>query len=92
MRNPLSTLELTTWLEQQPADKEYDYTDNKGCLIHQYLKAKGFNVGSVNPARWSEPADKDLNYKRHALPHNWNDISNGFPHTFGAALKRAKAL
>ena len=92
MRNPLSTIELTSWLEQQPADKEYCYSDSGGCLIYQYLKAKGFPVFSVNPEQWSELGGKNFSYKRHTLPRDWNNISKGFDQTFGAALERAKAL
>ena len=51
------------WLERQPADGAYNYSDNYNCLVCQYLKSRG----------WKSPLARsydvrDYEHGRHALP------------------------
>lgn len=80
---------LIAWLEQQPAQKTYRYTDPRNCLLCQYFTAHGFSEVHVT-----------MNNMRHSLgeiefPRTFSwDVSNAYPQdsTFGAALERARAL
>lgn len=40
------------WVEQQPADKAYNYTDSCGCAFAQYLHAIGFSEATVWPGHF----------------------------------------
>lgn len=71
---------LIAWAEKQPASKWYDYWNCLGgCFIGEYLVSFGA-------------------YDRQAVERldratNWLiDVASPQPHTFGAALSRARAL
>lgn len=87
---------LIAWLEQQPADGPYEYSDHSHCLLAKYLRACGW----PRPALDSTWADDFSTGEIVRLPDGWNDLSygkgvggsDGCERTFGAALARAKAL
>jgi hypothetical protein len=65
------------WLEQQPADKEYNYFRSDLCAAAQYLQSQGRR-------------GQDCIIQ---LPLNWlNEIVMFKPWTFGAALDRAREV
>lgn len=72
---------FVAWLEKQPAEREYDYDDCEGaCLIGQYLAHRG------HP--WE--GDGARLYVR--APRRFDlGIACQYPHTFGAALARARS-
>lgn len=68
------------WLEQQPADRPYDYQPCPTCAIGQYLRAIG-------------KTEADLLVGGDAPYHVWNHhIAKPLPWTFGAALMRARTF
>jgi hypothetical protein len=84
---PFSLDSLIAWLEKQPADKEYNWSLAGSCLLGQWCEARGLLGGelfnkSLELGQWS----------------NGNDVfaevalGNLSECTFGAALKRARAL
>ena len=75
---PPSLAGLIAWLETQPPETEYDwFNSHGGCLVALYGNAVGID--------WE---------KFHNQLHHEGQLYFAFqtPHTFGAALKRAKAL
>ena len=76
---------LIAWLETQDPTAEYVYHDCEGaCLIGQYVNAIGliWNENGDSPGRvWWRGHQFDV----------WGSISTGLPHTFGAALERARS-
>jgi hypothetical protein len=82
---------LIAWLEKQPKCKEYCYADNGVCLIGQYLSTSlgcEVLVGSRDFCRLS-PGGEDYGRDEY-FPDVFHDIAQGYPHTFGAALDRAR--
>lgn len=94
--DPFSLESLIAWLEKQPANGAYDYTECNACMLHRYFTSMGFEDVKVTP-RYVEH-DGDC----HALPEGFDAIAVG-PHTqlpsrgkaygwtFGNALSRARA-
>ena len=79
--DPLSLESLIAWLETQPPETEYEWTDcHGGCLIGRYFAAMG-----IKGPLYSEVFDEGWKYARVC-----SDLSG--PTTYGAALKRARAL
>ncbi len=74
--DPQSLGALITWLEPFPAKKPYCYTDSGKCLAAQYNKSIGRPYASTHLT----PFDCDLEL-----------IALEEPHTFGAALERARS-
>jgi hypothetical protein len=63
------------WLREQHGDKTYDWSDGEHCLMAQYLEATGQQETEFSMIRdWSW----------------YMDVTLPRPHTFGAALQRAK--
>ena len=84
--DPFSVAGLVAWLETQPADGEYCYEDGGRCLIAKYIIAIGYrrpNIGGYSMSADGLPSRK--------MPFGWEDISCIEPHTFGAALQRARS-
>jgi hypothetical protein len=82
---------LIAWLEKQPANRTYCYTDNGHCLIGQYLEQTLGEPVSVGPLEYQTRAllgtEADIR-----LPRSWNHVASVWPHNFGAALERARQL
>lgn len=77
---------LIVWLETQDPAKEYDFQNVNGrCLLGQYCNAIGMSWTSdgYSPGRmwW-----RDNSSGTPWIPN----VSAASPHTFGAALERAK--
>lgn len=86
--DPFSLESLIAWLEMQPGDKTYCYMDTGGCLLHQYLNAVGVGVGSMGGTVYSLSSDPETDI---TLPMPLRRVARTTPHTFGAALTRARA-
>ncbi len=77
--DPHSMQSLIAWLELQPPHTSYNWecTDG-GCLIGLYSDAVGCNFFACHSAFFNR--DDDLS------------VAAQKPHTFGAALERARAI
>lgn len=88
--DPFKLASVIAWLEKQPRDKTYVWSDQPdscrgGCLIHQYLRAVG-----RNPV-WDYGKISNLpTTGRHKFFDG--DVAMEGPFTFGAALDRARKL
>lgn len=85
MDDPFQLEPLIGWLEKQPADKEYCFTDRGTCLLTQYYAASGYiaDVGGFTVT---------IDGNVHHMSDDFGDIPATDPHTFGAALNRAREL
>jgi hypothetical protein len=90
--DPFSLGSLIAWLEKQPRATPYNYDCNGGCLLAQYFTAMGLHRVSVGG---SFMFHGNLPQEVH-LSKNFRTVALGYtvhgPHTFGAALDRARAL
>jgi len=81
--DPFSLDSLIAWLEKQPADIWYPWGNCRGeCLFSQYLTHLGYPKDPCNEATIGPWAI--LHDRHYGLMH-------GQPHTFGAALERARS-
>lgn len=80
---------LIAWLENQPADQKYDYVCNGECLLALYFIHAGYENISMGIIEFDY--GKYWENKK-CLPEHFNNISIERPHTFGAALERARAV
>lgn len=78
---------LIAWLEQQPASGEYCYDDNGDCLLHKYFSAAGMNPIWIGGHTFELASSPGVFQN---IPDDMQDIAVIFPHTFGAALDRAR--
>jgi hypothetical protein len=86
--DPFSLASLIAWLEQQPAAEMYCYRENGDCLLAQYFIAHGYcNVNMGPLVFFHGPKNEKAN-----VPRQFNDIAVGDPHTYGAALERARSI
>jgi hypothetical protein len=85
--DPFSLESLIAWLEKQPEDKTYCYTDTGQCLLSQYFLSNGFENVAVGPYDFDHGSD--FQYKE-KLPPSFNEIAQGRPRQFGSALDRAR--
>lgn len=65
---------LIAWLKTQPRRTKYDYTDAFGCLIAEFLKARGVREYAIRVPSHIQPIV---------------NVGCG-SHTYGAALRRAR--
>jgi hypothetical protein len=72
-----SLSELIAWLEKQPQDKLYDWSDAGICVLGQFAAAMGAEDAELESLALSNIAPFD-------------DIALNRPYTFGDALKRAR--
>lgn len=92
MKNLLTKEAFAGWCEKQPADKEYHYTDSRGCPVFLYLKFAGLHPHSVGPDDWASKSWMGLKLTERPLPDGWNDAAVSFPHTFGALAARLRGV
>ncbi len=86
--DPFSLGSLIAWLTEQPAQKSYEYFHCGGeCLYGQYMRSIGI---SWEEARYcGAPGRPDIH--RGFREMVYFPIAHNEPHTFGAALERARA-
>lgn len=68
-----------SWLEQQPASKSYWFNDYQRCAVGQYCHSLG-----IEPPKGFS-MDGDVSSQLYG-------IVRPMPHTYGAALERARKL
>ena len=89
---------LRDWLRTQPPHGTYCFSNTSGCLLFQYLTARGIPVRSVGGWTYRDADGKSHNfpdYDPEAIDPTQgplNQVSVGNPRTFGAALTRCAAL
>ena len=66
---------LISWIEKHPEDREYYYRSYDSCLMAQYLRAY-----------WARVSVGTIDH----LEDHFSRVACVEPHTFGAALERAK--
>lgn len=83
----MSTERLVAWLETKDPDESYRY-DNlyQPCLHAQYFAAMGRPVQSLGAMSVLFPGERDIAH----MPPSFLAAALTKPHTFGAALNRAK--
>lgn len=82
--DPFKLETLISWAEKQPADKAYDFWCHR-CYLGQYFEAHGFQIDMIGTG--------NVTFTGHGarpLPPHFNRIAQSEPHTFGAALARAR--
>ena len=92
--NPLEAdlNDLISWLEAQPSDETYDYTNSENCLLCRFLKSRGLSDPVVNSTHWYAYSDGP----GVQLPPDFDQIARGYMFgwryelTYGDALRRAK--
>ena len=81
---------LANWLESLPGETTYSYVNNLDCLLCRYFKSVGLDVESMWASTWLDASGVE-----HDLPSGCrgplNMTSSEHPHTYSAALERAKA-
>lgn len=85
--DPFSLESLIAWLGKQPATREYTWVDCRECLIGQYAQTLGYkDAGDIPSAAYEELEGISRNANCN------NAVAFPLPHTFGAALERARKL
>lgn len=84
--DPFSLESLIAWLEKQPAEGEYNYYDNCGCMLHQYFSA--VNLPGLDWISGWDIVLKDGSQIR--FPRGFWEAATHSPSTFGGALTRAR--
>jgi hypothetical protein len=72
---------LVAWLEIQPPDEIYDFVWVDGCMAAQYFAFRG-----------EYDRYRSHSHRLDELIPGLADVAGRFPHTFGAALARARSL
>lgn len=75
---------LIAWAEKQPADKVYDFWCHR-CYLGQYFEEYGYQIDMIGTGTVTFRRKKTR-----PLPPHFNEIAIVEPHTFGAALDRAR--
>lgn len=90
--DPFTLVALISWIEGQPREKVYCFTDNGECLLAQYFSFCGYKKINMGPTDFHH-GDRIPGKERPTviLPRKFNDIAGELPRTFGAALERARA-
>jgi hypothetical protein len=90
--DPMNLNTLISWLEMQPPEKPYCYTDGGNCLLTQYFTAMGFKKVVMFSHKMNY-FDANLSTRVYiTLSRDFHDIPLAEPRTFGAALDRARSL
>src|SRR5258706_344556 len=86
-QDALTRRSLVAWLEKKPADRGYCYSSNGRCLLATFFRACGFKSIVVEPDHFSHAES----FGPVKLPRSFVLIAALRPHTYGAALDRARA-
>jgi hypothetical protein len=79
-------LTLVQWLNTQPDDKEYSYTNGGKCAYAQYLRSQGIKA-TVSPYRWVGLVWGFIPWSG-SIKSDVEDALQSFPHTMGALRQR----
>ena len=79
---------LIKWRESLPPNGRYDWNSMTRCLLANYLTAAGHGNVRVGQSRFYSHLQPD----GRSIPWEVAEISQEKPHTYAAALKRAKQL
>src|ERR1043165_5434890 len=99
--DPFQIGSLIAWLEQQKPLARYDYSCNGHCLLSQYFTAAGFKNVFMYPFGFTHGPQPlpIMNGPEARLQPSWTQLPPQFDYiaiegsrTFGAALKRARAV
>lgn len=83
----MSTERLVAWLETKDPNEAYKYSNlYEPCLHAQYFAAMGRPVQSLGSMSVLFPGERDIA----PMPPSFLSAALTRPHTFGAALERAK--
>lgn len=86
--DPFKLGTLIAWLEQQPADKGYNFGCTGTCALARYFTAQGF--GQIKVARsFFKYGSPQVTLP---MPDDFDEIACSGEHTFGAALARAREV
>lgn len=80
-----SLVSLIDWLETKNPDQSYTYCSSTKCLCAQYYRAKGYWFIQMSAFYFFHGF-----FESTRLPDGFNLIAAQKPHTFGAALQRAR--
>lgn len=83
---PFSLEALIAWLEKQPEGDKYNHRCAGHCLLAQYFAAVGFTNVRLG---WRLIASDQ--FAGRSVPEDFQLVAYTAPHTFGAALARARA-
>lgn len=87
--NPFSLESLIAWLETQPTNQGYCYTDHGRCLLSQYFASFGFSeVQIFSGGIWQH--DGSPLTDQYPIVFDAIALGNPFNRTFGAALDLAR--
>lgn len=78
------------WLEMQPARKRYVWGDCQSCAIAQYIR--GFGIESINDVPYEKYNELEGGFGDKDTEDGLGTVAISKPHTFGAALARARAV
>lgn len=83
---------LIAWLEKQPAERVYDWHDIEGCLMFQYFRASGFKMSYCGATQFTHRRGFWIfaKFVHEKVSRALTDVSAQGPHSFGAALERAR--
>ncbi len=84
---PLSMKAVTAWLETKDPNEEYNYMDFDCCLAAQYNTFIGRRYAKSGTLRRATSANP-LTYL--SFDRRLERVASDLPHTFGAALERAR--
>lgn len=82
--DPFKLESLIAWAKKQPPEKEYDFWCNR-CYLGQYFEAHGYEIQMIGTGTVTFEGGSCVD-----LPPHFNRIAQTEPHTFGAALARAR--
>lgn len=82
--DPFTLPALIAWLETMPGDETYCYLDTGYCMFGQYFRAIGFERVTVLGS------SVVLDGVAYPFSPAFKYIPPSMPHTFGAALTRAR--
>lgn len=83
--DPFSLESFVAWAERQQADESYCFTNFGGCLFAKWFKSINENSRHVAGYRYQVGG-----YEKNFEQMGMRDIALLEPHTFGAALDRAR--
>ena len=93
--DPFKRSTLIAWLERKNPDELYCYIAAANCLLCQYFADHGYRDVSMTAYGFSSFGNKFTRLPPHfnAIADGcYRDLKDGPRWTFGAALKRARAL